>query len=66
MAKEALRAEEKAMLLDPGRRQYYRGQGWEFDTQNDTKEVSSPPKGEDAEPPQHRIPQLKLPNTKEK
>ncbi len=34
MPEEALKAEEKAMTLDPGRKQYYQWQSWKFSTQN--------------------------------
>ncbi len=34
MTKEALKAEEKAMMLDPARRSYYQGQAWRFRSTN--------------------------------
>ncbi len=66
MAKEALKAEEKAMALDPGRKQYYERQAWKFNTKNYKEGVSSPQQSDTIEPPQYDIPQLKLPNTEER
>ncbi len=41
MTTEALKAEEKAMALDPGRNSYYQKQAWKFRTQN-YKELFGP------------------------
>ncbi len=37
MTKEALKAEEKAMRLDPARRSYYQGQAWKFRSKDYTE-----------------------------
>ncbi len=66
MTKEALKAEEKAMVLDPGRKQYYQRQASKFHTKKYKEEVSSPQESDTTEPSPYTIPQLELPNTKEK